>query len=704
MWSDMSAMWSEFYVASLIFVLILLVPGYLALRAIGMGRQASLCCSPLVSVALISILGQAYAFAGIASSPLSLFLPLSLVLMAALLTLRGRVHAFARPQSSPWIPLAFLIVGIAMSYNLFVSRLHEPNELFQAYDLTQHLNTIRAMADSGRFSSIGVSPYLTAADQAIAPVDYTTFYPSAWHVICALVVQACGISAPAIINVSMFVFTGIVFPLAMCAFMRLIFPDERRVVLFGALVTVSFVAFPWLTLTFGPIWPNIAGFAAMPAAMTLFVYMTHPETTRSGRVRLAAALLFTIAGMALLHPNTIFTCVVILAPYCVSHIWNARSLEGQMTLRRFVVCSAFVIFCLVVWLVCYRLPFLQDIVTHQWNSFARPWQEIINILTQTYTIGFYAEVAAQLLLGVLVIIGAIHALFTPGRRWMAFSYGLACLICFMGATRNDELQHLFAGFWYTDPIRLGAMASIAAMPLAAMGLDWAYETVLGLVRRYNDSRARTTHPALIAAVIAGGFFFVNFMPEFNLPGLHYQYTESDVAFNKRVRDSRDWVKSVHTTFGDYRDVIEDVYAYDAPLDSGEWIFLNNVKEIVGDELVLNDPMDGSFLAYGYNGLRVYERNFLGFDTDRETEQSRIIRTGLSQIATNDEVREAVEQLGARYVIVMRQDESVSSLINQRGDYKPELFSGISSIDLDTPGFTCVYRWGTMCLYEIDAAA
>ncbi len=704
MWSDMSAMWSEFYVASLIFALILLVPGYLALRAIGMGRQASLCCSPLVSISLISVLGQLYAFIGIASNTLSLIAPLVLLTLVALLATKGRVHAFSRPQSNPWVPLVFVVLGIALSYNLFVSRLHEPNELFQAYDLTQHLNTIRAMADSGRFSSIGVSPYLTAADQAIAPVDYATFYPSAWHALCALVVQTCGISAPTVINVSMFVFTGVVFPLGMCAFLRLVFHDERRVVLFGALMTVSFVAFPWLLLAFGPVWPNIAGLTAMPAAMALFVYMTHRETTRSGRVRLAAALLVTVAGMALLHPNTIFTCVVILAPYCVSRIWSARSLEDRTVPVRLATCISFVVFCLIVWLICYRLPFLQDIVTHQWNSFARPWQEVVNILTQTYSLGFFSEVTAQLLLGAFVVIGAIRALFTPGRRWMAFSYGLACLICYMGATRNDELQHLFAGFWYTDPMRLGAMASIAAMPLAATGLDWAYETALSLVRGYNRDRGHTTHPALIAAVVAGGFFFVNFMPEFNLPGLHYQYTESDIAFNKKVRDPRDWVKSVHTTFGDYRDIIEDVYAYDAPLDSGEWIFLNRVKEIVGDELVLNDPMDGSFLAYGYNGLRVYERNFLGFDTDRETEQSRIIRTGLSQIATNDEVREAVEQLGARYVIVMRQDESEYSLINQRGDYKPELFSGISSISLDTPGFTCVYRWGTMCLYEIDATS
>ena len=139
-------------------------------------------------------------------------------------------------------------------------------------------------------------------------------------------------------------------------------------------------------------------------------------------------------------------------------------------------------------------------------------------------------------------------------------------------------------------------------------------------------------------------------------------------------------------------------------DSGEEIFLNKVKEVVGDDLVINDPMDGSFLAYGFNGLRVYNRNFVGYDGSRETAESELIRTRLCDIATDDGVREAVDKIGARYVIVMRQDDSEWSLINQRGDFKPELFSGISSIGPDTPGFTRVLRYGTMSLYRIDGAS
>lgn len=696
-------MWSEFYLAAAVLCFVLFAPGFLALRSLGMARTPSACCAPIVSIALVSVLGQLYYFAGVTSSPALLLAPLIAILAIGTLVLRKRFGSDVVPARVPaWVPLVFLAIGVALSHNLFVSRLDDAAQLFQAYDLTHHLNAIRAMVDSGKFTSLGVSPYLTAPDAAIAPVDYSSFYPSAWHVTCAIVVQMTGVSVPVVINASMFVFVGVVFPLAMSAFLASVFPGERHLVLFGAVATVSFVAFPWLLLAFGPVFPNIAGFACMPAAMTFFVEMIAPSVERSGRVRLAALLALTVVGMALLHPNTVFTCVVILAPYAVTRIWHARVLSSQAPPRRLAACVAFVVFCLAVWLLCYKLPLFRDIVTHQWNSFARPWQEVVNILTQTYSMGFFSEVAAQLLLGALVVIGAIRSLYLPGRRWLCVSYALTCLICFMGATRNDGLQHLFAGFWYTDPMRLGAMASIAAMPLAAMGLEWAYLAVVGVLGRYNERRGRKTHTPLAAIVVSCGFMLVNFMPEFNLPGLHYQYTAEDLSFNREVRDSRDWAKSVHTTFGDYRDIIVDVYTYGTPLDSGEEIFLDGVREIVGDDLVLNDPMDGSFLAYGYNDVRVYNRNFTGFGGSRETDESAVIRTRLYDIASDEEVLEAVRSTGARYVMVMRQDDSEYSLINQRGDFKPELFSGISSIGADTPGFTRVYRYGTMELYEIDA--
>ena len=246
------------------------------------------------------------------------------------------------------------------------------------------------------------------------------------------------------------------------------------------------------------------------------------------------------------------------------------------------------------------------------------------------------------------------------------------------------------------------MAAIAAAPLAITGALWAYDLALRLAGAWRRSPLPATGARVAACVLAGGFLVLNFMPEFNLPGLHHQYSAEEVNANK-TKEYRDWPKSVHTTFGDYRAMVEDIYSWNAPLDRGERTFLKKVASLVpAGALVVNDPMDGSFLAYGTQGLRVYYRTFTGFGSADETAASKVIRERLSSYATDEEVRKAVEEVDARYVIVLHGSKEESGFIDLRGDYDPSLFSGISSITPETPGFTCLCETaGGMALYRID---
>ena len=137
---------------------------------------------------------------------------------------------------------------------------------------------------------------------------------------------------------------------------------------------------------------------------------------------------------------------------------------------------------------------------------------------------------------------------------------------------------------------------------------------------------------------------------------------------------------------------------------GEEYFINQLDAegfSLASELVINNPMDGSFLTYGTNGIRLYYRNFVGFGGANETSESRIIRERLNEYATNPEVRAAVEAIDARYVLQLRDGGYDAGFINLRGDYNETQFIGITSITEDTPGFTCVYDIGILKLYEID---
>lgn len=718
-------MWTSFIIASLLFVVLLEVPGFALCRILGMPHIWSLCIAPLPSIALIAIVGQVLALMGIAGN-----MPLIAGILAALLLLSWLLtHRIGLRFSLPTIPgiavAIILVLCIALGYNLFLSRLDSPDALFQAYDVTQHLNFIQSMADSGRFSSLNMSPYASTADQAIEPFGESGFYPAAWHVLCALVVQMTSTPTMEVINASTFIFSCLIFPLGAIASLSLIFSSERETIISGVLATLAFVAFPWALIVFGPIFPNLVGFTVLPIAFALFIIIcgptraavdTHSEmqpsvgenavarllpTTVGERIRAGGLLLICIIGLVLLHPNTVFTCAVILIPYCVARIYEELGSRGISRLRGVLVCTSFCLVCLGIWTVCYRLPFLQDTVTHIWPDFLRPWQAIIQILSLSFTLGFFNEMATQYVLAAMVLIGIIRALHSPRLRWLPFSYAFASFIFVVSTTQHDEFKQFIAGFWYTDPMRIAAMITIAAIPLATLGIAWTYRMVLGIVKRYNKSTGKSTSSVKVAVLAGGCFLLLNYLPEFNLPGLHTSYSEEEAERYEEL-EYRDWPKNVHTTFGDYRDVVSETYSYEAPLTPEEQLFLQRVKELVpADNLIINDPMDGSFLAYGMYGIRTYYRNFIGYGTLNETEESVLIRMHLCDYADNPAVREAVDAVDAQYVLVMDQKNSAESFINLREDYKPEAFAGISSINSRTPGFTLIDHFGRIALYKID---
>lgn len=155
------------------------------------------------------------------------------------------------PWVKLWVPLLYVLIGAALGYNLFVSRIGSFGALFHAYDVTWHLSVIQSFADSGTLTCLRASPYLGASEVAIAPVDYSGFYPAAWHMLCTLITMMIHASVPTVINASMFVFAGIVSPLSSLALLISLFPHENRIGILGAFVCLAFVGFPGIYLCSG---------------------------------------------------------------------------------------------------------------------------------------------------------------------------------------------------------------------------------------------------------------------------------------------------------------------------------------------------------------------------------------------------------------------------------------------------------------------
>ena len=159
----------------------------------------------------------------------------------------------------------------------------------------------------------------------------------------------------------------------------------------------------------------------------------------------------------------------------------------------------------------------------------------------------------------------------------------------------------------------------------------------------------------------------------------------------------------HTAFGDMCYIVADVYDSTSPLSQKEKDFLAKATPIVGDELVINDPADGSLFAYGDYGIRTYYRTLTGVGAPNETFESQRIRTWLSHMGQSPDTREALKKTGARYVLVLDDSDAVFSFINLRGTGAKSRadFHGVESVGADTPGLKLVLSSGDrLRLYKI----
>ena len=141
------------------------------------------------------------------------------------------------------------------------------------------------------------------------------------------------------------------------------------------------------------------------------------------------------------------------------------------------------------------------------------------------------------------------------------------------------------------------------------------------------------------------------------------------------------------------------------LNPDERAFLQQVKQtITEEELILNNPYDGSAFAYVSEDLRVYYR-YLGVYNSGSSENdfSRTIREHLCDVAGSVDVQDAVAKTGSQYLLVLDQGD-LDTEDNRRYNvsYNSDQWVGIESISDDTPGFEPVLSEGDMRLYRIVA--
>lgn len=579
-----------------------------------------------------------------------------------------------------WLLMAvYAGVGLLVCCYVFISSLDGPDSFWGRFDNITHLNRVRSFVDSGAWSTIRSSNYLASNVEELASLG--GFYPSAWHdVVCMVVPFANGQVALAS-NAVNAVFAGVVFPVSAFALNCVLLKRNRLAVICGAVVAVAFTAFPWGLFVKGPSFPNMAAIAVLPAALALIVAMTG-RWTMGQRLRLSILIgAPSLVSLALLQPNALFALYLFAVPLLIKF----GMLEGDTTGRRKVrcLCAAVVAIAGVsLWLLGSQLPFMSKVV--RFNPTYDADAGFTQAFVETVSLSFMAS-APQTVLSVVCLVGFIACLLDK-KGWLLVPSGLFLVMYFITRTCESGLKFPITGYFYSDPWRMAAYAAVFLIPVASVGLAL---TAKALCRAWSLVSGRAvdarTQKQLVSCsfIVLVCFSALNFIPNYSVP------KTGDAAV---------------TSFGHLRKVMVAYYkqSENRVYSAEEQDFVREViKSIPEGALVINQPNDGSVFAYGVNGLNTLYRSI---DPSEEGETATV-RKGIDRLATDSEVRSALSDMGATYILQLDQGVTLEDgyWLSQYNDARADQWKALDSVTDETPGLSLVLSEGDMRLYKIDDA-
>ncbi len=409
------------------------------------------------------------------------------------------------------------------------------------------------------------------------------------------------------------------------------------------------------------------------------------------RSRIGFALLFVVGVVALAftQPNAVFTVGVWLIPFLTYRASFAADLvrrdgKAHRGLRVLFVVAALVAIGLI-WFAAYCLPFLQAVVQHSWIAVQSKPQAFVSALT----LGFMSK-GTQLVLMIFVIIGAALTLKRREWLWLSFAFAIACGLFVVDVSSDGPLQHLLTGFWYTDYYRVAAMAAMFGIPLASLGIAEVSSGISALFARLRHVEVR------LSSVVSVALCFVLLLAgnAISIPAVSDSSPEGTPRLGKSSFYSV-WQQLYRENNVDY------IYTTE------EKEFVKEAKQLIPDgALVINNPNDGSCFCYVVDDMRVYYRYLRAYGEGGESADSELIRSRLDMIAHDEQVNQAVRNIGAEYVLLLDQgrendpadpDSFFFFTYERKG-----LWSGIDLVSDTTPGFEVVLSRNDMRLYRITA--
>ena len=661
-------MWGLFVYDVIWTAVLLYIPGYYALRMVGVRSALALGFSPLLALLSLSVVTHV-ASSLMLSLPSLALIGSSVVLTFALsLCMRFVIRRWPIRSSfnAPDLRQIGLAIGAGLVIGLifFILPLDGAGSFYQENDNIAHLEVVKRFLETGLFDEGG---------------SYLTSYPSLWRTVAATVASQGSGNVTVAVNAVNFVITAVLFPISGLIYLAS-FIGERNILRLSPLLVLSFVVFPWGFLYFGPLYPNLIGYSVLPLAMALVVYACGSVDLKSFFC-LFACFLGACAVLLRAHPSSIFVGVVVMSPYIVYRLNEILAAKSVRPSARYSLIVVFIGSMIGLWTLLYTSPMFHGVVTFDWAPYTGKVQAVANVLF----LGLTKSSAVQLSLSLLVLIGAMYCLVMRRWRWLLCSHLLVSLIYIACVSFPVSLQHFFAGFWYNDSFRVAAMFVFTGMPLACIGLASVIRVAEAFVKLVVGAREEQVYVTncltyVIPAVAVIAIFFPSFTFAQNIT-----WTTGFGKASQMLRSGNSLAENANA------------------IDSHELEFLEMVKDEVGDDIVLNYPYDGSAYAQTLADVNVVNRGWFGYSPSIDGKKSnyQLLCESIDKVASDQEVSDAARSEDIKYVLLLDNGAPDVGGCYYTVGYDGSYWHGLEMLDDSTPGFSIVLSQGDMRLYKID---
>ena len=563
------------------------------------------------------------------------------------------------------MPLAWPVIGAVLGGFLTLHATEDmvfgPEAFSQTLDNSYHMNAIRWIQEHGDASSLTMGA-VSAADQQPA------FYPAGWHDFVYLIYNTTGTSIATATIVMILLVAGIIWPCSLVA-MCLSIPHLRRLqALAIPALTCGFFAFPGLLLFWGVLFPNLLGYALLPAFVALLSHMIQLLARREYFfvLSLSLTILVGLGGLALVHPNAVVSDAVFAVPMLLGGVVQVLRTRGASTRERLVgtgVLVALIAGCVAAWSVLRPSQEASELWTSIMSEGEAVYQFLFLGLENANPLG--GNFAPAYLVGFLALWGVGYLLYKRRNLWLIGSWMLVGYMWIVAASvPRGDFRLLMVGPWYTDHFRLAALVVFPSVLLAGIGLGGAVE---GLFVRIMHYIPREKHAKVAPAMMGAAMVLVLAVAGLSsrTPAMHDATLE--VAKRYQVTPTSDI------------------------LNQDEMNVINEIPKIVpkGDTIV-NNPWDGSAYIYA-----LADRHLTSYHFEFQTSPKyAAILNDLKDARTNPEVCREVNEYKAHWYVHLENQGNF-------GPSEQKNYAGlVAAIDSDV--LTPVYSSGPMTLYRISA--